>query len=56
MLTVLAIILIIIFSPLILIAGFVGIVIILGIIYFIVALMVECIKRIIKTIKGEQKE
>ncbi len=51
MLEVLAIILIIIFSPVILIAGFINLVIILGLIYFIISLILEGIKRIAKIIK-----
>ena len=53
MLEVLAIILIIIFSPVILIAGFISLVIILGLIYFIISLILEGIKRIAKIIKKQ---
>ena len=53
MLEVLAIILIIIFSPVILIAGFINLVIILGLIYFIISLILEGIKRIAKIIKKQ---
>lgn len=56
MLDILAIILIIILSPAALIAAFIGPVIILGIIYFIVAVIAEGIKRIIKMFKEELKE
>ena len=53
MLDVLVIILIIIFSPVILIAGFISLVIILGLIYFIISLILEGIKRIVKIIKKQ---
>ena len=53
MLEVLVIILIIIFSPVILIAGFISLVIILGLIYFIISLILEGIKRIAKIIKKQ---
>ena len=53
MLDVLVIILIIIFSPVILIAGVFSLVIILGLIYFIISLILEGIKRIAKIIKKQ---
>jgi hypothetical protein len=56
MLEVLAIILIIIFSPVILIAGFISFMMIVGIIYSIVSGIIEGIKKIAKMIKEEQKE
>lgn len=56
MLEILGIILIIIFSPVALIAGFFSLVIIIGLIYFIVSVIVKGIKRIIKSFKEELKE
>ena len=53
MLEVLAIILIIIFSPVILIAGFISFMMIVGIIYSIVSGIIEGIKKIAKTIKKQ---
>lgn len=53
MLEVLAIILIIIFSPVILMSGFISLVIVLELIYFIISLILEGIKRIAKTIKKQ---
>ena len=53
MLEALVIILIIIFSPVILIAGFISLAIILGLIYFIISLILEGIKRIAKIIKKQ---
>ena len=56
MLEALAIILIIIFSPVILIAGFISLVIIIGLIYFIVIMIAEGIRRIINIFKEGLKE
>ena len=56
MLDILAIMLIIILSPAALIAAFIGLVIILGIIYFIVTVIAEGIKRIVEMFKEELKE
>lgn len=53
MLDVLVIILIIIFSPVILMSGFISLVIVLELIYFIISLILEGIKRIAKTIKKQ---
>ena len=55
MLEVLAIILTIILSPAILIAGFISLIIVIGILYFIVAVIIEGIKRTINMFKQELK-
>lgn len=56
MLEILGIILIIILSPIALIAIFFGLIIILGILYFIVAVITEGIRRVIEMFKERLKE
>ena len=51
MLEVLAIILIIIFSPVILIAGFISLVIILGLIYLFISILIGLPKEIVKQVR-----
>ena len=53
MINVLIVLITIILSPVILIAGFISLVIILGLIYFIISLILEGIKRIAKIIKKQ---
>ncbi len=56
MLEVLAIILIIIFSPVILIAGFISLMIIVGIIYMIISILIGLPKEIAKQVRRWQKK
>lgn len=56
MLEILGIILIILLSPVILIAGFLSLIIVLGIIYFVVILIVEGITKIVNMFKEKLKE
>ena len=56
MLAVLAIILIIIFSPVILIAGFISLMIIVGIIYMIISILIGLPKEIAKQVRRWQKK
>ncbi len=53
MINVLIVLITIILSPVMLIAGFISLVIILGLIYFIISLILEGIKRIAKIIKKQ---
>ena len=56
MLDILAIILIIIFSPVILIAGFISLVIILGLIYLFISMLIGLPKEIAKQVRKWQKK
>ena len=56
MLEVLAIILIIIFSPVILIAGFISLMIIVGIIYMIISILIGLPKEIAKQVRRWQEK
>ena len=56
MLEVLAIVLIIIFSPVILIAGFISLMIIVGIIYMIISILIGLPKEIAKQVRRWQKK
>ena len=53
MINVLIVLITIILSPVMLLAGFISLVIILGLIYFIISLILEGIKRIAKIIKKQ---
>ena len=56
MLEVLAIILIIIFSPVILIAGFISLVIILSLIYLFISILIGLPKEIVKQVRKWQEK
>ena len=56
MIEVLVIILIIIFSPVILIAGFISLVIILGLIYLFISILIGLPKEIVKQVRKWQEK